>query len=68
MDRPAERDVRLGLAHVHAPTEDMLRRSGLLEKLGADRIFPSMDVAVAWAGGVDAPGPVDDPSKEKVDD
>jgi sulfate permease, SulP family len=68
MDRLAKEDVRLGLVHVHAPAEDMLRRSGLLEKLGADRIFPNLDVAVAWAGGVDAPGPVDDPKKETVDE
>jgi high affinity sulfate transporter 1 len=60
MDRLAKRDVRLGLAHVHAPAEDMLRRSGLLEELGADRIFPNLDVAVAWAGGADAPERVDD--------
>jgi sulfate permease, SulP family len=68
MDRLAKEDVRLGLVHVHAPAEGMLRRSCLLGKLGADRIFPNLDVAVAWAGGLDAPEPVDCPKKETVDD
>ena len=39
----------LGLAHVHATTEEMMRRTGILGKLGAGHIFPNLDTAVTWA-------------------
>jgi MFS superfamily sulfate permease-like transporter len=59
VDGLAQRDVRLGMAHVHAAALDMMRRSGILEKVGEDRIFPTLVAAVAWArqpGSVVAPG------------
>ena len=43
------RDVRVALAHVHATTADMIRRSALKGKPGPDRIFPNLNSAVAWA-------------------
>ena len=41
--------MRIGLAHVHATTAEMLRRSGILGKLGAGHTFPNLDTAVTWA-------------------
>ena len=41
---------RVGLAHVHSTTAEMMRRSGILEKVGADHIFPNLETAVTWAG------------------
>ncbi len=49
-----ERHVRVGLAHAHATTVEMMERSGILERLERDRIFPNLDAAVAWARS-DAP-------------
>jgi MFS superfamily sulfate permease-like transporter len=48
LDDLAKRNVRLGLAHVHATSADMMRRSGLTVKIGNDRIFPNLGSAVAW--------------------
>jgi SulP family sulfate permease len=43
------RDIRVALAHVHATTADMIRRSALKGKPGPERIFPNLNSAVAWA-------------------
>jgi hypothetical protein len=52
------RNVALGLAHVHGPALEMAERSGLLAKIGADRVFPTTLAAVAWARSLaDAPTP-----------
>jgi high affinity sulfate transporter 1 len=45
----SSRQVRVGLAHVHAPAAQMLRRSGVMAALGDDRIFPNLATAAAWA-------------------
>jgi SulP family sulfate permease len=50
LDQLGDRYVRLGLAHVHSTTAEMMRRSGILEKVGADHIFPNLETAVTWAG------------------
>ncbi|HTT88832.1 MAG TPA: STAS domain-containing protein, partial [Acidimicrobiales bacterium] len=44
-----QKGVDFALAHVHDPVEDMARATGLLEKVGQDRIFPSVAAAVQWA-------------------
>ena len=49
LDELSHQHVRIGLAHVHATTEEMMRRSGILGKLGAGHIFPNLDTAVTWA-------------------
>jgi MFS superfamily sulfate permease-like transporter len=49
LDQLGERHVRIGLAHVHATTAEMMRRSGTLEKVGTDHIFPNLVTAVTWA-------------------
>ena len=41
--------IRVGLAHAHSPVVEMLQRSGLLEALGDQRIFPDLTSAVTWA-------------------
>jgi MFS superfamily sulfate permease-like transporter len=46
----ADHHVLVALAHVHATTADMIRRSATEGKPGADQIFPNLDSAVAWAG------------------
>ena len=46
----ADRHVLVALAHVHATTADMIRRSATEGKPGAEQIFPNLDSAVAWAG------------------
>src|ERR1700728_1726941 len=46
----AGRHVLVALAHVHATTADMIRRSATEGKPGAEQIFPNLDSAVAWAG------------------
>ncbi len=38
--------VEILLANVHRPVRDMLRLTGLLEELGAERIYPTIDEAV----------------------
>jgi MFS superfamily sulfate permease-like transporter len=43
------RHVRIGLAHVHATTAEMMRRAGILDKVGTDHIFPNLEIAVTWA-------------------
>jgi sulfate permease, SulP family len=50
LDQLGDRHVRVGLAHVHSTTAEMMRRSGILEKVGADHIFPNLETAVTWAG------------------
>jgi sulfate permease, SulP family len=42
--------VRLALVHVHQPTQAMMARSGLLARVGEDRLFPSVADALRWAG------------------
>jgi SulP family sulfate permease len=49
LEELALRHVRVGLAHVHATSAEMMRRSGILAKVGVDRSFPNLDSAVAWA-------------------
>ena len=39
------RGVRLGLANVRRTVREMLGRAGVLERIGADAIFPALDVA-----------------------
>jgi SulP family sulfate permease len=46
----ADHHVLVALAHVHATTADMIRRSATEGKPGADQTFPNLDSAVAWAG------------------
>ena len=46
----ADHHVLVALAHVHATTADMIRRSATEGKPGADQIFPNLDSAVEWAG------------------
>ena len=41
----------LCLARVHAPVMDMAKRAGLIDAVGADRVFPTIEAAVAWAEG-----------------
>lgn len=38
--------IELLLAEVHQPVREMAARSGLLEKIGAEQIFPTVDAAV----------------------
>jgi SulP family sulfate permease len=54
------RGIRVALAHVHATTADMIRRSASDGKPGPDRVFPNLDSAVAWARG----GPAGAPAEE----
>jgi sulfate permease, SulP family len=49
LDQLGDQHVRVGLAHVHATTAEMMRRSGILEKVSSDRIFPNLETAVTWA-------------------
>jgi SulP family sulfate permease len=52
------RNIALGLVHVHGPVLQMAERSGLLAKVGADRVFPTVPAAAAWARSVaDAAAP-----------
>jgi sulfate permease, SulP family len=41
------RQVRVGLAHLHAPVAQLLDRSGVIATVGADRTFPNLPAAVA---------------------
>jgi hypothetical protein len=51
-------NVPLGLADVHGPALEMAERSGLLARVGTDRVFPTTPAAAAWAQSVaDAPAP-----------
>jgi sulfate permease, SulP family len=50
------RQVRVGLAHVHAPAAQMLQQSGAMATIGDDRIFPNLAAAVAWASTPEAEG------------
>jgi sulfate permease, SulP family len=43
--------VGFAIAHLHKPAEDMARATGLLDKVGADRVFPTVAIAVQWAKG-----------------
>jgi len=49
--------IRVGLAHAHSPVVEMLQRSGLLEALGDQRIFPDLTSAVTWAEAGPRNGP-----------
>jgi sulfate permease, SulP family len=42
--------VRLGLVHLHGPAREIAQRGGLLDHLPADRIYPNLATAAAWAG------------------
>jgi SulP family sulfate permease len=42
-----ELDIKLLLVNVKAPVRDIQQKSGLMEKLGADRIFTNFDTALA---------------------
>ena len=42
-----EQDVVLSLARVHGPVADMLERAGVIEAIGADRVFPHVIGAIA---------------------
>ena len=44
-----ERDVEVRLARVHAPALERLRTSGVLETLGEDKFFLSIERAVETA-------------------
>jgi sulfate permease, SulP family len=52
------RQVQVALAHVHATAAEMLQRSGIMATVGADRIFPNLAAAVAWAATPGADGVV----------
>ena len=54
------KQVRVGLAHVHAVTARMLDRSGITGKPGAVATFPDLGSAVSWARQV-SPGDVTSP-------
>jgi sulfate permease, SulP family len=60
-----DRQVRVGLAHLHAPAAQMLQRSGAMATVGTDRTFSNLAAAVAWAsptkanGSTRAGGPAD---------
>jgi SulP family sulfate permease len=45
----SDRQVRVGLAHLHTPAAQMLQQSGAMARLGTGRIFPNLNLAVAWA-------------------
>jgi MFS superfamily sulfate permease-like transporter len=49
LDELGGRHVRIGLAHVHATTAEMMRREGILDRVGTDHIFPNLEIAVTWA-------------------
>jgi len=42
----ANRDVALLLARVHAPTLEMMRREGVVDEVGEDHVFPTVDDAI----------------------
>jgi SulP family sulfate permease len=37
------------LAHIHDPVMEMATETGLVERLGAQHVFPNIDAAVLWA-------------------
>jgi SulP family sulfate permease len=41
-----ERGITLALAEPHAPMRSVLRRSGLLQKLGPENIFPTVGESI----------------------
>jgi sulfate permease, SulP family len=49
LDQLGDQHVRVGLAHVHATTAEMMQRSGVLEKVGAGHTFPNLATAMTWA-------------------
>ena len=51
------RNMRVALAHVHAPVADMLRRSGVAPETGGLPEFPNLDSAARWATTSAVPGP-----------
>jgi len=51
-DNLQARNIALGLVHVHGPVLQMAERSGLLAKVGADHVFPTVPTAAAWARSV----------------
>jgi MFS superfamily sulfate permease-like transporter len=64
-----DRQVRVGLAHMHAPAAQMLQQSGVMARLGDDRIFPNLNLAVAWASsaGADRSRSTGDPADAQQD-
>jgi MFS superfamily sulfate permease-like transporter len=41
-----EKGIEVYLADVHAPVLEYVRKTGLLESIGEDHIFPTVDLAV----------------------
>jgi SulP family sulfate permease len=52
-DGLAKRGTAVAIAHIHGPALSMAERSGLLSKIGFERIFPTIGEAVSWARSVD---------------
>jgi sulfate permease, SulP family len=48
-DTLGKRRIRLALAHLHGSALEMAGRSGLLQRIGTDRVFPTLSAAVGWA-------------------
>ena len=48
LDDLADADIEVAFARVRQPVRDMLDRSGLLERIGTDRIFLEVDDAVTY--------------------
>ena len=51
------RQVRVGLAHLHAPAAQRLQQPGAMATTGDDRTFPNLAAAVAWASTTEAEEP-----------
>jgi hypothetical protein len=51
------RNLRVALAHVHAPVGDMLRRAEVAADGGGLREFPNLDSAARWAASGAVPDP-----------
>jgi SulP family sulfate permease len=45
------RDIDIYYANVHAPVLDRARKTGLLESVGEDHVFPTVDAAVKYVEG-----------------
>jgi MFS superfamily sulfate permease-like transporter len=43
------KNISVYFAEVHAPIREFSRRTGLLELVGEDKIFPTVDAAVRFA-------------------
>jgi SulP family sulfate permease len=67
-DRQRRADGDLLLSGLHARVEALLRRSGFLDDLGADRVFWSADQAILSLGGVLAEPPEEPEPEEAMED